>query len=684
MQSKTVRLILQAHRRIEAMQLALFRAVLEQPEARKRLRWAILALLLFYAALSLTASAEESMLQLNAIDSKFQALQNTWYSVVKGFASSLFWKLAVIDFGWSAVVYVLEKNEAAEILTSLVRKIITLSFFFSLLRLSDTWIPAIIQSFVTVGKAAAGVGTLTPDGIVNKGLDLALGAFSLLKELNALSAIGVVLPVTFMALLIFLAFLWVAAQLLVTLVESYIAIGLGVILLGFGGSRWTTDFATKYLQFAVGTGIKLMLIYAIVGGGQTLFNGLLIDGDQLVKSLLIVLGTSFVYTYLAINIPQLATAMMSGSPNLTAGGLAGAAATVASAAVGAGVAAAGVGAAAKNGLSQGAAAAGGLSQALGAGLDSAADHGKSGLAAAGHAVREVASHGLGMAAGAAGTGLQNARSAFADRVAQTAGGKIASSIEATRGGSMTGTPAPAPSPAPAPGAGAGSQSSTTGGAAPPAQPGDGSTEAPQTADASASTDAAGQGGTSAPAPASEGTPSGTAQSGTAQVAPSAGTGAASSSAEASGSSPMNAPSAPSGAAPKASAAAPKQSAAPVAPAGAGTSVPATSASGAAPSALSTGSSANNTGSPGPSAAGSSPSAVAAPSAASGTPVSQDSAPSGDASNAAISGDQSPQEDGSDTSRGPSLNERMRALDSYIPQDGAGSAAINIDISHSRD
>ncbi|CAJ0807446.1 hypothetical protein R77560_04576 [Ralstonia thomasii] len=507
-------------RYLDSVQVAFVRAVIEQEKFRKALRWGVMALLLFYAAISLNASADDSMLGLDAIDSKFSGLRDTWYSVVKGFAVGLFWKLALVDFCWSTVIYVLEKNEMPEILGSLVRKIFTLGFFFSVLKMSDTWIPAIIQSFIKIGQTASGVASLTPDGIVNKGLDLAFGAFGALKDLNALKALGAIFPVTLMALLIFLAFLWVAAQLLVTLVESYIAIGLGVILLGFGGSRWTTDFATKYLQFAVGTGIKLMVLYAIVGGGQSLFTGLVIDQGNLLKSCLIVMGTSFVYTFLAINIPQLASSMMSGSPNLTAGALAGATATVAAAAVGAGAATAAAGSAAAGGAVSGAAGAAGLKQALDAGLASAGDHGKTGLGALGHAAGEMAAHGLGMASGAVGSAAESAREAFGGRVDQSAGGKIASSIESTRGGSVAGVPAAAPAPAPASNAGqaapaAGGSAGAGGAAGGQGNPDAGSTQggalssdsapadasqAASSASASASTEGAG----SAPAGASGG------------------------------------------------------------------------------------------------------------------------------------------------------------------------------------
>lgn len=517
---------------------------------------ALIVLTALFIFVSFAATADDSLLQLNAIDQKFRGLQDSWYSVVKGFAMGLFWKLALVDFCWSTVVYVLEKKEAEDIFISLVRKTFTLGFFFSLLKMSDTWIPAIIKSFITIGKAASGSGDLTPDGIVDKGLDLAMGAFQTMKGLGTFDKIAVVLPVTFMALVVFLAFLWVAGQLLVTLIESYIAVGLGVILLGFGGSRWTTDFATKYLQFAVGTGIKLMVLYAIVGGGQTLFSGLMIDADQLMKSCLIATGMSFIYAYLAINIPQLATAMMSGSPNLTAGSFAGAAATVGAAALGASAVAATTGQAAGSGAASGLAGAVGLNNALNAGLASAADHGKTGLDAVGHAVGQVASHGTGIAGTAVGDAASSAKATWGSKVENSAGGKIATSIESTRGGSMQGTPSAAPTPAPTPGS---------------------------------------AGGASAPSGAGTSTDSGGGDSGAASGATGAEAGQAA------------------------------------------------SGNGAATSAA------------------------------------------GDASSASVTGNSvAPPSSGGQPAEKRSLASKVRDLDGYIPQDSAGQAAINIDLSHTRD
>lgn len=405
---------------------------------RRIFRFALFGIvLLVLASVSIESLAQSSgFAVLDPIRDKYAQFQNTWYTKIRGSAERLFWMLVSIDFAWTGVIYVLDKNDIGEIAISTVKKILTVGFFYSLLKFSDTWIPAIISSFTQIGTTAGGVAAASPDGIAATGYELATACFGAIKKLGMLDALAVVFPVTLVALIILMSFLFVAAQLLVTLVESYLAIGAGVILLGFGGSRWTTDFATKYLQYAVGTGIKLMLLYLVVGVGQTLTAQLTIDSSQLIQSCLQVMGAALVYGYLAIQIPSMASAMMSGSPSMTAGALASSALTLGAAAAGAGAAAAGAGKAASGGAGSAVAGAAGLSQALGAGLNSAADLGLKGVGGAMHATGEVMGHAMGMAASGIGDAVAGGGKSFGEKVADSTGGRIASQIEAGRGGSL--------------------------------------------------------------------------------------------------------------------------------------------------------------------------------------------------------------------------------------------------------
>lgn len=376
----------------------------------------------------------------------FKSMKDSWYTIVKSHAIKLFWLLALIDVGYTAVNWVLEKDDIGELAKSMAKKMLTLGFFFAVLKFSDTWIPAIIDSFRQIGMEAGGAGaaTSTPDGIIVTGASLALTVIMVMRDLNVLEAVGAVLPLVLTAFVILGAFLWVAATLLLTIVETYIAVSAGVILLGFGGSRWTTDIATKYLQYALSTGLKLMILYLIIGAGQTMFSEIVLDPDDILVSSLVVAVQGVLYAVLAVQAPSIASGMVSGSPAISTGAAMGTAVAMGAAMAGAGAAAASVGGAALGAASNGAASAGGLAKALGAGVSSGLDAGKTGLGLAAHTVGEVAKHGLGLGTEALGSALNKVSSSFADKVESSTGGQIASSIEASRGGSMSGAPGGGP------------------------------------------------------------------------------------------------------------------------------------------------------------------------------------------------------------------------------------------------
>lgn len=630
---------------------------------------ASIAVVVVLASMSLSAFAQSAntFTFMSTVTNKFSPLQGSWYNVIVGYAQRLFWALAAVDFGWTTITFILEKNDLSDMLGSLVRKVMTLSFFFALLKFSNQWIPMIIDSFTQIGQAAGGTSaSSTPDGIVSKGYDLALGAFKAIHDLGALDAISVVIPVGALAILIFLAFLFVAAQLLVTQIESFICIGAGVILLGFGGSRWTTDMASKYMQYAVATGLKLMVLYLIVGAGQSLFGGLTIDPNNLINSCLVNAGSALIYTYLAIQIPAIASAMMSGSPTMTAGGMAGAALTAGAAMAGAGAAVAAGGMSAAKGAGGAAAGATGLAKALSAGVNSGLDLGKSGTALASHALGQVGAHGLGMASGAIGDAVGGARTNFAQSVDKSAGGRIASSIEATRGGSVSGIPVP---PAPASGAApapqsAGSSSASSGGSG-----SSGSTQPSATGGEAASTaalpEASAHASESSASSVGDGIPGGT--SGDSGLSASSSMPA---SASAAGASPT-----PAGA----------SSAGVTAPTAGSTSAPsAGSASSGSAGPVSTPAGSASV-SPSTPSAGMMPDASAGPSGGSPASPSSGSQPAGgNASTASVSGDGQPASNAPSPSRSDPLHKRIQDLQGYVPQDGAHAASFNIDLQHSRD
>ncbi len=71
-----------------------------------------------------------------------------------------------------------------------------------------------------------------------------------------------------LALVVGAAFLIVAVELLLTLVKAYLTTGLGVILLGFGGNRFTASAAEGYFTSVIRIGVKLLFFYAVLAIGM--------------------------------------------------------------------------------------------------------------------------------------------------------------------------------------------------------------------------------------------------------------------------------------------------------------------------------------------------------------------------------------------------------------------------------
>lgn len=295
-------------------------------------------LLLFSLAILMLLTALEANAQvLDTINDSYKSATGGWLSNILPIAKSLFWKLAAIEFAWSAIVWALQQENMQSFTAVVVKKIMGIGFFYALLLNAGDWIPAIINSFTKAGQTASGASGLSPSSVIDMGINAANVLLNALHDKSIWDDFMTIVIGGLSALGIVLAFTIIAGQLLVALVESYIVISAGVLFLGFGGSRWTTDFTQKYLSYAVGTGVKLFMLYLIIGLGMTeAENWKTLLATAKYVEMLSVLGGSLVLCFLAFQIPNMAASMLSGAPSLTAGAAAGTAAAVAAGTVAAG------------------------------------------------------------------------------------------------------------------------------------------------------------------------------------------------------------------------------------------------------------------------------------------------------------------------------------------------------------
>src|SRR5215470_14867256 len=139
----------------------------QHPTLRRFLILAIVVLGL--NVVSLAQSADRPAQILDA----YRAQRTTWFTNVWPAANTLFGLLALIDFAWSAAVMVLEKQDFHSWVSAIVRKMMTIGAFYALLIYGRFWIPAIVDSFETLGQNASGTGPLDPGDVFMRGLNLA-------------------------------------------------------------------------------------------------------------------------------------------------------------------------------------------------------------------------------------------------------------------------------------------------------------------------------------------------------------------------------------------------------------------------------------------------------------------------------------------------------------------------------
>ena len=250
-----------------------------QPRFCRILRHVIVIGFVLFAASALAhAQGPNSVNGPSSILDEYKGLQNGWIAKLLGAAQRLFFLLAGIEVAWSFTLLAIEKADFQALTATIVRKIMWIGIFYAILLYGVTpggggWIPAIIDSFHILGQNASSVGPLGPDAIVGFGVNMSIDLLASLKAANFLTSFATSMALVFCAVVIFIAYLAIAIQFVVAMVESYLVIGAGVIFLGFGGSRWTAAYVERYIAYAVSVGMKLLVLYLLVGAGMTVSQG---------------------------------------------------------------------------------------------------------------------------------------------------------------------------------------------------------------------------------------------------------------------------------------------------------------------------------------------------------------------------------------------------------------------------
>lgn len=341
---------------------------------------------------------------LTELENQVSTAAKGWETTIMDAAKSLFWILATIEVGIAAVWLALHAASLDSWFAELVRRIMFIGFFAFVLTQGPTFARAVVDSLFQIG---AGGGSASPAEVFDAGIRVASQMSQQAKfgvfEDNAL-AIAAVLAMG----VVVICFSLVAAIFVSVMVEMYVGLLAGMIMLGLGGSSFTKDFAVRYLVYAFGVGMKLMALVMIAKIGSEVLMGLAntptASSDQFVTTLAVA-GISVVVFIIAMYVPSIIQGVVQGAS--VSGGMeairhGGQAASFATGAgfLAAGAAGAGF-AATQTARAAGSSGAGAMLRGFGAGIGSA---GK----AAGSAAKEKAIGSPGAYAGSI-LGLANAK-----------------------------------------------------------------------------------------------------------------------------------------------------------------------------------------------------------------------------------------------------------------------------------
>ena len=246
------------------------------------------------------------------IQTSFQAGASTWLARLSGIAQRLFITLGTLEFTVSGLLWTLRRDNLDEVAARFLLKFIVLSFMLTLITAFGYWVPPLVNSFAEAGERAIGAGLLSPSTIVDTGISLAgriLGAVKWLGVMELPVWITTGLFAAFTAFVIELAYVVIAAMVLLTWIEGFIALGGGVLFLGFAASRWSAAYTENFLNYVVSIGIRIFVLYLVVGIGMSVTNDMLpiIADERALASDLTplgqVLGMGIVFAIVAVRVP---------------------------------------------------------------------------------------------------------------------------------------------------------------------------------------------------------------------------------------------------------------------------------------------------------------------------------------------------------------------------------------------
>lgn len=293
----------------------------------RRALWLSLLVLLLTTLFCAVASAQAPPGNMpNSMTGAYRAARAPAIAVFNQYAGGLFRALAMVEMAWTALLLLLERSDLQSWTAGMLRRLLVLFAFLWLLQNGVGFSDRIMNSFIQIGSEAAAMPVgASPGDIVFRGAEIAENLVLKADITGFLISPAPTLVIILAAIIVFLSFVVVAIHFIMALVESYIVVSAGLIFLGFGGNSVTRPYVERYFALSVAVGVKLMILYMVIGIGKSLSTSWVAQANNISNTLLPfrdcfdLISGSLIFAAVAWGVPKFAASILAGSPSFTGG-----------------------------------------------------------------------------------------------------------------------------------------------------------------------------------------------------------------------------------------------------------------------------------------------------------------------------------------------------------------------------
>ena len=250
---------------------------------------------------------------------RFSNTSSMWSHTILSYARYLFWSLALISMVWTYGLMALRKADIQEFMAETVRFLVVVGFFYWILDNGPALATSIMDSMRLLAAKASGINEhVSPSDIVDVGFDIvsrAIDSSSIWSP--AATTVGLIV-----AGLILIILALVSINMLIILITAWIITYGGIILLGFGGGRWTQDIAINYYKTVLGIALQAFAMILIIGIGKSFVDQYYaaMATNIMLKEMFVMLVVALLLLVLIDRIPPVLAGIVSGGGSSGGGG----------------------------------------------------------------------------------------------------------------------------------------------------------------------------------------------------------------------------------------------------------------------------------------------------------------------------------------------------------------------------